>query len=90
MFSTQQATGDAIQLIEDVSRLSADTQDLLLRGDILETRGEVLGAAGRLEEANASFSEALALYDRKGNVAAAVNLRARRTRSAERTASRSP
>ena len=41
-----------------------------------EVRGSVLEAAGRGEDARVAFEEALARYERKGNVVAAARVRA--------------
>jgi tetratricopeptide (TPR) repeat protein len=50
---------------------------LNLRAGALAAYGEVLRAAGRADEAGAANDRALALYEQKGNVAAASALRSR-------------
>jgi tetratricopeptide (TPR) repeat protein len=63
------------------SRLALDvantTDDITAQADALVLQAEVRHAAGRRDEADSSLQEALALYERKGNVVGAA--KARRT-----------
>jgi tetratricopeptide (TPR) repeat protein len=66
----------ALAAIEESLRLVLRTDYLNGTADTHRIRGRVLLAAGRLAEATAAFDEALALFERKGNVASARRLRA--------------
>ena len=55
---------------------------------MLEALGDVLSVAGRPEEAEEELREALALYERKGNVAAAGKIRDRFAKLGEGASSR--
>ena len=55
----------------------APTDYLCFQAKTHAIRGEVLAAAGRADEAAAAFAEAIALYERKGNVADVRRLRER-------------
>jgi predicted negative regulator of RcsB-dependent stress response len=61
--------------IDDATRLITRTDYLNYTADTIRIRGRVLLAAGRREEAQAAFDEALSLFERKGNVASARRLR---------------
>jgi DNA-binding SARP family transcriptional activator len=65
------------ELAREGVALAADCEFLVLHADVLLDLAEVLSLAGRMEEAAAAASEAVSLYERKGNAASA--------RSAERT-----
>jgi Flp pilus assembly protein TadD len=52
------------------------TDDIQLRAETLTALAEVLRAADRPGESEAAFGEAVALYERKGNVVAASAIRA--------------
>jgi tetratricopeptide (TPR) repeat protein len=65
--------------IEEAERLArqgvavaGDTEFVGLHADVLLDLAEVLRLAGRVGEAEATTAEAVRLYERKGNVAAAV------------------
>jgi len=58
---------------------SAERTDYLdFTAETHRTRGTVLAAAGRADEARAAFDRAIELYDRKGAVPAAERVRAER------------
>ena len=63
----------ADEAVEIVDR----TDYLVGRGTGTRCAGMVLEAAGRGDDARAAFEEALARYERKGNVVAAARIRAR-------------
>jgi len=89
-FATHLAIGQATALValargdHDTALAAIDgaldrvrpTDYLNYKADSLRIRGQVLLAAERQAEAEASFDEALVMYDRKGNVASARRLRA--------------
>ena len=56
--------------------LSKASDDLSQRGDALVNLAFVLERAGRADEAADALCDALALYQRKGNVVAAARARA--------------
>ena len=56
--------------------LAADSEYVVLHADVLLDLAEVLRLAGRPEEAEATTADAVGLYERKGNVAAARTARA--------------
>ena len=56
----------------DAVRLSEDSDDISQRGDALVDLGAVLDRAGRAGEAAAALRDAIALYQRKGNVVSAA------------------
>jgi len=57
--------------------LAADSEFVVLHADVLLDLAEVLELAGRSEEARAATAEAVSIYERKGNIAAARKARAR-------------
>ena len=61
----------ALAALDEALALIRETDYLNFHADTLRIRGQVLWAAGRRDEAEASFAEALALFERKGNVASA-------------------
>jgi tetratricopeptide (TPR) repeat protein len=61
----------ALELAQQAVALSETTTDLDLRGDTLADLGEVLLDTGRPDEAAARLAEAVALYERKGDVTSA-------------------
>jgi hypothetical protein len=63
-------------LAERVVAREAETDGLNRKAGAWLTLAEVRRAAGRAEEAEAAVAEALALYEQRGNVAAAERLRA--------------
>jgi len=70
--------------LEDAERLARDTLDLVAQTDALDRHAEALLAlaevrslAGAEEEAQEHANQALLLYERKGNIAAAARVRAR-------------
>ena len=66
----------ALTLADEAIAINERTDYLVWQGDSYEVRGIVLKAAGRGEDARAAFDEALARYERKGNVPAVVRIRA--------------
>ncbi|MEX1278079.1 MAG: hypothetical protein WEI16_03375, partial [Chloroflexota bacterium] len=65
----------ALAAIDEALRLILRTDYLNFTADTHRIRGRVLLAAGRREEAQAAFVEALSLFERKGNLASARRLR---------------
>ena len=65
----------ALDLARDAVRVLEETDAIDLQGLMLLDAHETLRLAGRLEEAQASAREALALFERKGNVVAAERAR---------------
>ena len=57
--------------------LAGQTDDLNLTGDALADLGAVLVAANNASEATVAYSRALALYERKGNLTSAAEVRER-------------
>ena len=55
--------------------LGADSEFVVLHADVLLDLAEVLDLAGREVEAEAARDEAVSLYERKGNLAAARSAR---------------
>ena len=68
---------EALTLADEAVEIVDRTDYLVWQGDGYEVRGMVLEAAGRHDDARAAFDEALARYERKGNVPAAARIRAR-------------
>jgi class 3 adenylate cyclase/tetratricopeptide (TPR) repeat protein len=68
---------DALDLAAEAVRLTESTSDGMLRADALVDLGEVLEASGERERSGPPLREALDLYEAKGNVVAAMALRAR-------------
>ena len=66
---------EAETLARDALVLVAPTDYLDLRALALADLGAVLRIAGRRDEADAGIREAVALYEQKGNIAAAARLR---------------
>jgi class 3 adenylate cyclase/tetratricopeptide (TPR) repeat protein len=66
---------------EDLAReavsIGAHTDYITTRADCFADLGEVLRLAGKKEDASASFEQALALYEQKGNVVMVEHARAR-------------
>jgi class 3 adenylate cyclase/tetratricopeptide (TPR) repeat protein len=68
---------EALELIGQVVEQVEQREEVLnLRADVQVALAEVQRAAGNFSEADAAIAKALALYDEKGNVAAADRLRA--------------
>ncbi len=65
----------AEELAREGVGLAADSEFVVLHADVLLDLAEVLGLAGRPEDAAAAAAEAVSLYERKGNVAAAERAR---------------
>jgi class 3 adenylate cyclase/tetratricopeptide (TPR) repeat protein len=63
--------GEAETLAQSAVEMSAGTDDVCMQGDSFATLADVLSAAGRAEEAAAALRQALARYERKGNLVAA-------------------
>ena len=55
--------------------IAADSEFVVLHADVLLDLAEVLELAGRPEEAREATAEAVSIYERKGNVAAARKAR---------------
>jgi predicted negative regulator of RcsB-dependent stress response len=65
-----------VRLADEAVDIFEGTDSLVYQGDGHEVRGQVLQAAGRGGDARAAFEEALARYERKGNVVSAARVRA--------------
>ncbi len=59
------------ELVSSAVTMAAETDFLMLHGDVLCDRAEVLAAAGAPEPAAADLERAIALYERKGNAVSA-------------------
>jgi tetratricopeptide (TPR) repeat protein len=68
---------EALVLVDEALAIARTTDYLDWQGQGSETRGEVLAAAGRDDDARAAYGEALDRFERKGNVVAAARIRAR-------------
>jgi hypothetical protein len=68
--------GEAERLAREATALVASTDLLNLRGDVTLALAEVLWSHGCADEATAALSEAVRLYEQKGNVAAVAHARA--------------
>jgi class 3 adenylate cyclase/tetratricopeptide (TPR) repeat protein len=68
--------GQTEALAREAVALAEETDGLNLHGDALIDLAEVLGAAGRPDEARAVVEHALALYERKGNLVSVARARA--------------
>ena len=66
---------EALQHANAAVALLRATDGVLKQADALVVSSEVLGAAGRVEDAEGAALEALALYDAKGDVVASARLR---------------
>ena len=69
--------GEALRLANEAVEINGETDYIGWQGDGLEVKGQVLAAAGRDDDARAAFEEAIARFERKGNVVAAARIRAR-------------
>ena len=67
----------ALALAREAVRLAAPTDVLNLHGHCYLALGAVLQASGRQTESREVFAEAARAFDRKGNLAAAAQARAR-------------
>ncbi|HEX6399889.1 MAG TPA: hypothetical protein VF108_05400, partial [Actinomycetota bacterium] len=68
---------DALRLADEAIEITDATDYLDRRGECHAVRGLVLEVAGRGDDARAAHEEALALFERKGNVVAAARVRKR-------------
>jgi tetratricopeptide (TPR) repeat protein len=68
---------EAERLAREAVALADETDDLTTRGDAYVDLAEVLRLADRSQEAAAAFRQALALFERKGNVAMGDRVRER-------------
>jgi DNA-binding SARP family transcriptional activator len=68
---------EAERLARDGVTIAADSEFVVLHADVLLDLAEVLELAGRPDEASAAAAEAVRIYERKGNVAAAGRARDR-------------
>jgi tetratricopeptide (TPR) repeat protein len=68
---------EAERLAREGVAMASGTDMVLLHADALASLSEVLGLAGKPEEAEAARLEALGLQEQKGNVVAATELRGR-------------
>jgi hypothetical protein len=77
LLARQGDIGEAEALAREATARAAGTEDLELRAKAVTDLAEVLRLAGRAQESAAALHEALHLHERKGNVPAAADLRAR-------------
>jgi tetratricopeptide (TPR) repeat protein len=68
---------EAERLAREAVALADSTDALNLRGDASYDLGEVLAAAGKIEEAATALEQALERYERKNNVPMVARTRAR-------------
>jgi tetratricopeptide (TPR) repeat protein len=78
ILSSRGEHGEALRLIDEAVESAERTDYLDFTAETHRTRGTVLAAAGRADEARAAFDRAIELYDRKGAVPAAERVRAER------------
>jgi tetratricopeptide (TPR) repeat protein len=67
----------ALELVQTAVDFAETTADLQLRGDAWCDFGEVRSVVGQRDAAAASFAQAVALYERKGDVTSAARARRR-------------
>jgi DNA-binding SARP family transcriptional activator/tetratricopeptide (TPR) repeat protein len=75
VLALQGDVAEAEHLAREAAALVASTDLLNLRGDVTFALAEVLWARRSADEASAALSEAVRLYEQKGNVAAAARAR---------------
>ena len=68
---------DALRLVDEALAIADDTDYLDWQGQGYDVKGLVLHAAGRGDEARAAYEQALARFERKGNLVAATHVRDR-------------
>jgi tetratricopeptide (TPR) repeat protein len=68
---------EALVLVDEALAIAGGTDSIDWQAQVFETRGLVLQAADRGDDARAAYEQALALYTRKGNVVAAARVRKR-------------
>ena len=78
---------EAVSVAREAVQLAERTDALNMQADILVDLAEVLRTAGHRHEADETMRKALALYERKGNLASAETCRAALGRSDARLAS---
>jgi thioredoxin-like negative regulator of GroEL len=76
VLALQGETGEAERVARAAAALVSSTDLLNLRGDVTLALAEVLWACGQADEATAALREAVRVYERKGNVAAAARAHA--------------
>ncbi|MGZ5293073.1 MAG: adenylate/guanylate cyclase domain-containing protein [Actinomycetota bacterium] len=72
---------EALRAIDEALGLVRETDYLTFHADTLRFRGQILWDSGRHGDADLAFAEALAMYERKGNVASARRMQAWRDRA---------
>jgi class 3 adenylate cyclase/tetratricopeptide (TPR) repeat protein len=72
---------EALGAIDEALAMVRETDYLTFHADTVRFRGQILWGAGRHEDAEVAFADALAMYERKGNVASARRLQAWRDRA---------
>ena len=72
---------EALRVIDEALALVRETDYLTFHADTVRYRGQILWGAGRREDAETAFADALAMYERKGNVASARRMQAWRERA---------
>jgi predicted negative regulator of RcsB-dependent stress response len=68
---------EALRLADEAIAITETTDYLVWHGDAHETRGQVLEAAGRSDDAREAYETALEAYERKEAVVAAARIRQR-------------
>jgi Flp pilus assembly protein TadD len=69
--SRRGAFSEGVRLAREAVEVGRQTDSIDMQGDALMDLAEVLSSAGRSRETRAALMEALALYERKGNVVSA-------------------
>ena len=72
---------EALRVIDEALAMVRETDYLTFHADTVRFRGQILWGAGRHEDAEVAFADALAMYERKGNVASARRMQAWRDRA---------
>ena len=72
---------EALRVIDEALATVRETDYLTFHADTVRFRGQILLGAGHHEAAEVAFADALAMYERKGNVASARRMQAWRDRA---------
>jgi tetratricopeptide (TPR) repeat protein len=68
---------EAERLAREAVGIAEATEDIAGQGDVYADFAEVLELGGKLDEASAALEQALARYERKGNLVSAARARER-------------
>jgi class 3 adenylate cyclase/tetratricopeptide (TPR) repeat protein len=66
---------EALRLSDEAVEMTEETQDIILRADVLVDRSVILSATGQAVAARPPLDEALNLYERKGDIISAEQVR---------------